>query len=214
MKSIGARAAVWIPVTLTFIACGYCEAADSDNPYKRARVGDWVSHVQTKEVAAMKLALTKTVKLTVKARDEQTATIVVEEEDPSSLVIDGIPQVQRSSHEVQIPLDQPFAAYADPLIGSMADPMFPEPKYSKVASGEERVTISGKAFACQWAETKMSAGSQNMGIEASGVNRSWYCPEIPLHGTARSETNVQTNLGGQEFQTRILMELKDFGQGQ
>jgi hypothetical protein len=214
MNSIRARAAFWIPVTLAFIACGFCEAADSDNPYRRARVGDWVSHVQTKEVAAMKLALTKTVKQTVKARDEKTATIVVEEEDPSSLVVDGVPRVQRSSYEVQIPLDQPFAVYADPLIGSMADPMLPEPKYSKAASGEEGVTVNGKTLACQWAETTMSAGSMDMGIEASGVNRSWYCPEIPLHGTAKSETNVQTNLAGQELQTRIVMELKDFGQSQ
>jgi len=50
------------------------------NPYQRARVGDWASHLQTKEVAAMNLNTRRTVKQTVKARDEKTATILVEEE--------------------------------------------------------------------------------------------------------------------------------------
>ena len=213
MKSVRAFSAVWILVTLAFLGCEQFMAAHVGNPYQRARVGDWASHLQTKEVAAMNLNTRRTVKQTVRARDEKTATILVEEEDPSSLVVDGVPQLVKSSYEVQIPLDQPFDAYADPLIGGMADPMLPEPKYSRAASGEERVTVAGKTFACEWVETRMSLGAEAMGIEASGVNKSWMCPEIPLHGTVKSETIVNMNLGGQKMQTRIVMELKDFGRG-
>lgn len=183
-------------VTVAFVAGGWCGAADVENPYKKAKVGDWVTYVQTTNMAAMNMKQSTTMKQTVKAKDEKEVTLQVEME------VNG----QKMSNEVKIALDQPY----DPNTTGMPKGM--DAKVEKIADGKESVTVAGKTYECQWTQVKVSM--KNQGMDMSGTTKSWICADVPLSGLVKSEGDMLVNAGGNEMKTQVTMELKDCGRGQ
>lgn len=181
---------------LAFVAGGLCNAADAENPYKKAKVGDWVSYVQTTNMVAMNMKTSVTVKQTVKAKDEKEVTLLVEAD------MNG----QKSSQEVKIPLDQPY----DPNTAGMPKEM--NAKVEKIADGKESVTVAGKAYDCQWTQVKVSMKNDQM--DMSGTTKSWVCSDVPLGGLLKSEGEMAVNVAGNAMKTQMTMEMKDCGRGQ
>jgi hypothetical protein len=173
---------------VAFVAGSWCGAADVENPYKKAKVGDWVAYSITT------MGQAQTMKQTVKAKDEKEITLIIEME------VMG----QKVKQETKIPLDQPY----DPVkAGSQ-----PDAKVEKVADGKETVTVAGKEYACQWYQVKMSMKAPTG--DMAGTGKSWICPDVPLSGLVKSEQDVEFNAGGQPMKMHMTMELKDCGQGQ
>ncbi len=181
---------------VAFVAGGWCGAADVENPYKKAKVGDWVSYTQTANMVAMNMKQSTTMKQTVKAKDEKEVTLLIEVD------VNG----NKVSNEVKIPLDQPY----DPNTAGMPKEM--DAKIEKIADGKESVTVAGKPYDCQWSEVKISMKSEGMDI--SGTSKSWTCADVPLSGLVKSEGDMSMNAGGNEMKTQITMELNDCGRGQ
>lgn len=185
-----------VMATVAFVAGGWCGAADAENPYKKAKVGDWICHVQTTEMAAMNMKQTMTMKQTVKAKDEKEITISVEIE------MNG----QKRTSETKIALDQVY----DPYTSGMPKGM--NAKVEKVADGKETITVAGKSFDCTWGQVKMTMKNEQM--DMAGDMKAWSCPDVPLHGLVKSESDMVVNAGGQQMKTHVVMELKDCGRGQ
>lgn len=210
MKRIIAAACLSLLVAPALLSGGLCRAAEADNPYKRAKVGDWVSYVTTTESDAMPGKQTTTVKQTVKARDEKEVTLLVEE--VNLMVAKGSDPVEnKGSRDVKISLDNPYYPHFDRSIGITDDGNV---AVIKVADGKESMTVAGKTLACQWTENSMSMKEKSEFMSASGTYKSWFCPEVPLHGVAKSDISMVVKMGeDMAIKSRILMELKDFGGG-
>jgi hypothetical protein len=182
---------------LAFATIGVCNAADTENPYKNAKVGDWVSYVQTANAAAMNMKTTVILKQKVKAKDEKEVTLAVETE------VDG---EKMPNSEIKIPLDQPFDQ------STVALPRAMNAKVEKIADGKESITVAGKSYDCQWCQVKVSMKNEQM--DMTGTAKSWVCAAVPLSGLVKSEAERAMTIGGNALKTQLTMELKDFGRGQ
>ena len=188
MKSVFAMLAM-----VMFVAGGVCSAAE--NPYKKAKVGDWVSYVQTTTAMNMSAPGHSYGKQTVKAKDDKVVTILIEVES------DG----QKSNREIKIPLDQPY----DPQTAGMPKDM--NAKVEKLADGSETITVSGRTFACQWTQVRIFVEGEQIGMT---VSKMWVCPNVPLGGMVKMESDMSLKTGGNTMKVHLQTEITDFGRGQ
>jgi len=153
-----------------------------------------VSYVQTTNMVAMNMKQTMTMKQTVKAKDDKEVTLLVE------MTALG----RNMSNEIKVPLDQPY----DPASNNMPK----NAKFEKIADGSETLKIGGKDYACTWMQGKiiMKDGT----TDVTGTSKTWSCPEVPLSGMVKMESQMTMNMGGQEMKTEMTMELQDCGRGQ
>ncbi len=147
----------------------------------KAQVGDWTS---------MKMAgpaFEMTLKQTLTAKDDTTATIKMEQKFGGK---DLPPQEQK------VPLSQ----LADPTkLAGKAD----QTKVEKLKSGKETLTVKGKKMECEWTEYKTTVDAGGKSFTSSV--KVWVSREIPLYGLAKLETEAM----GQ----KMTMETVDYGRG-
>jgi len=174
----------------TFVVGGLC-AAEMENPYKKAKVGDWVTYTSTTVMAGMPQKQIVTVKQTVKAKTEKEVTLLIESEMMG----------QKTQTESTISLVQPY----DPVKAGVRPGM----DVQKVAEGKESVTVAGKKYACTWYQIKMTM--KQGGGNISGLTKTWVSTDVPLGGMVKSESDMEINMGGQAMKTQVTMELKDCG---
>ena len=160
------------------------QAAD-ENPFKSAKVGDWVEFKQATQMAAGNMEAT--MKQTVTAKDEKTVTLKME---VSANGMKPPPQ------EVKIELDKPY----DPT-------QTPEnAKIEKLKEGDETITAGGKEYKCHWVQSKVTVDHEGTKFETE--SKSWISKDAPLGGLVKMEMEIKA------MGTKTLMELTGSGKGQ
>jgi hypothetical protein len=163
-------------------------AEDAENPYKTAKVGDWVEY--TSHTAGAGFSMESKSKQTVMAKTDKEVTIKIESEM----------QGQKNSQEQKIDLTKKF----DPNDMSTGMPGGMKPKVEKVKEGDEAVTIGGKKYDAHWVENKVTMEMQGAKIESD--TKSWISKDAPLGGLVKMEMNMSAGM-------KMTMELSGSGNG-
>jgi len=106
-----------------------------------------------------------TMRRTVTAKDAASVTMSME------MTVAGR---KMPAQTVRIPFDRPY----DPA----AKPGQPQGSVEKVAEGTETLTVGGKEYACQWIQSRHTAG------ERTTEGKVWICRDVPLGGLVKTDT--------------------------
>ncbi|HMP02360.1 MAG TPA: hypothetical protein PKD86_09070 [Gemmatales bacterium] len=169
--------AVWMAATLP------AHAQADDNPYRKAKVGQWV------EYSSDFGGQTMTMRQTVTAKDEKFVTVKTEMKmGPNAM----------PAQEQKISLEEPF----DPA--KMArNQNIPNAKIEtkQLDKSEDKIEVGGKTYTCT--RVKIQTNIEVSGQKIESVATIWTNPDVPLSGMVR----LQTETMGQSF----TMDLKGFG---
>jgi hypothetical protein len=179
--------AKWLVVLALAVFCVRLTAGEAENPFKKAKVGDWVSYTMATVASGQKNS--SNMKQTVKAKDEKEVTLLVENE------MNG----QKFGQEVKIPLDKPY----DPSTAMAANM---KAKVEKLGEGDENVTVGGKQYACHWIQMKVV-----MGANMTSTSKVWTCPDVPLGGMVKMEAQMQMKMGETSMDTTSTTEMTGAG---
>jgi hypothetical protein len=140
--------------------------AEDENPFKNAKVGDWVSYLMKVEMGdkVMKAEM----KQTVTAKTDKDVTF------DSVTTIDG---QESKGAPTTVKLDQKF----DPL-------QLPEgAKVKEVATGDEKLTVAGKSFDAKWRqiEVTIKVGEQDTTTKA----KVWTAATVPITTIVKLDTD-------------------------
>ncbi|MCE9530239.1 MAG: hypothetical protein K8T89_03755 [Planctomycetes bacterium] len=161
--------------------------ADEENPFKKAKVGDWASY--TMKTTAMGVNIDAEMKTTVTAKDDKEVTI------KTSLLLN---KMDIPGQESKIDLTKPY----DPT--STANlPKDANAKVEKTGEGDEEIEVGGKKYACKWMEMKITAKIMNTDFESKV--KVWMNKDVPLSGMVKMDMKSQIS--------NMTMELKDKGSG-
>jgi uncharacterized protein YpmS len=136
-------------------------AADEENPYKKAKVGDYATYKMTTKVAGT--SLEGTITQTISAKSDKEVTLKV----TGSLNGAEIP-----AQEQKIDLTKPF----DPTKSAL--PPGTEATVEKLKDGKEKIKAGGKEYETKWESYKVKAKANGMEIEAE--IKAWQSKDAPL----------------------------------
>jgi hypothetical protein len=154
-----------------------------DNPYKNAKVGDYVTYKVTTSVGEMKFDGT-TWKEVVTATDDKEATI------KTTSTLKG---KETASPTQKIDLTKPFD------IASAAMQVMKKGKFEKTAEGKEKIKIGDKTYECTWITGKVVADVN--GKKSESEIKAWKSKDVPLSGLVKMEMksdflNMQIEISG------------------
>lgn len=163
-------------------------AADDDNPYKNAKVGDFAKYKVTVSVAGMELGGEVTQAVTEKSDKELTLKV--------SGKVNGMAIPEQTQ---KIDLTKPF----DPTnLNQQA--LGKDMKVEKGKDGKEKLKIDGKEYETTWTKFKMT-GKAN-GLEIESDMKVWLSKDIP-GVLAKMESTM--SVAGQKMDMK--MELTESG---
>jgi hypothetical protein len=136
-------------------------AAEEENPYKKAKVGDYATYKMTTKIGNMTLEGTATQSVTAKDDKEATVKMV--------LKVNGM---EIPAQEQKIDLTKPY----DPTKTGL--PPGADVKVEKLKDGKEKIKAGGKEYECKWESFKISGTA--MGVEISGEVKVWQSKDMPL----------------------------------
>lgn len=137
-------------VVLAFVAAPFAIAADEENPYKKAKVGDFATYKMTTKIAGLNIE--GTVTQTVTAKDDKEATI------ETTANVNGMEQpAQKQTIDLTKPFDVTKA-------GNL--PAGAQVKVEKLKDGTEKVKVGGKEYASKWETYKLKMSAMGMDFEA------------------------------------------------
>jgi hypothetical protein len=125
-------------------------AADEENPYKKAKVGDYATYKMTTKIAGLNIE--GTVTQTIIAKDDKEATV----ETTGNVGGMDIP-----SQKQTIDLTKPF----DPAKASQL-PAGADVTVEKLKDGTEKLKVGGKEYDTKWETYKMKLKAMGMDLEA------------------------------------------------
>ena len=160
-------------------------AAEAENPYKNAKVGDTLSYKMTVKNPAMNIDGTMTQTITEKTDKEVTVKTVTK--------MFGKDQPAQTT---KIDTSKEFDPAATGAKGGKAE---------KTSDGKEKVKVGDKEYDCTWVSYKVSPPAGAPGGFASETElKVWMCKDIP--GMVKMTAN--TKVMNQE--TGITMELTEY----
>jgi len=146
---------------LALAAAPCASGADEENPYKKAKVGDFAAYKMTTKVGGFNVE--GTVTQTVAAKDDKEVTI----KTSGKVMGMDIP-----SQEQKIDLTKPY----DPTKAAL--PPGTEAKVEKLKDGTEKLKAAGKEYDCKWETYKIKAKAGGQEIEADV--KAWMSKDLPL----------------------------------
>lgn len=147
------------------------QAPEGENPYRKAKVGDWVDYKMTGP------NMQGSTKMTVVAKDDKELTYQV----AGKFAFNGSEMVA-PIQKLKIDLVKSY----DPVI---ADNMKQnDVKFEKLGEGTEKIKIGDKEYDTKW--TKMRTTSTVNGVTVVGEYKMWFCKDVPLSGMVRMETET------------------------
>lgn len=172
-------------VALLALIASEFSAADEENPFRKAKVGDYAKY--------------STVLLTggaeVKGARVQTVTAASEKEVTLKTVTEiGGKEVPNKRPDQKIDLSKPFDPAADDFTAGT--------KWEKLKQGKEKVKVNGKEYECDWATYKPVAPGK---ADPTGELKVWTCPDVPF--VVRRSLTMKFN--GNEL--HYTVELTEFG---
>jgi hypothetical protein len=148
-----------------------CRAADPENPFKKAAVGDWASYKVTEESGGRTQEVI--VRRTVSAKDEKEVTLKV------TVTVND--QVMRGA-DMKIDLTKAF----DPTrFYHLSEGVQKEVK--NVDDGKETVTIGKKEYECNWTTITVTAKNPTKNAEVRFDYKVWVNADVPLGGVVKME---------------------------
>ncbi|HJZ93755.1 MAG TPA: hypothetical protein VKE40_22965 [Gemmataceae bacterium] len=163
--------------------------ADEENPYKKAKVGDYATYKTTMKFAGMTLEGTMTQTVTAKSEKEATVTITTK--------MNGMDFPERKQ---TIDLTKPY----DPLKVTSDLPAGVEAKVEKLKDGTEKLKVGDKSYDCKWETFKMKAKAAGLEIDTDA--KVWQSKDTPLQLV---KMEVTGEFGGQKM--AMEMELSETG---
>ena len=163
-------------------------AADDENPYKSAKVGDYATYKLTVSVAGMDIAGTMTQTVTEKTDKEVTLKVAAK--------VNGMAVPEQTT---KIDLTKPFdPTKLNQQVGGA------DMKVEKGKEGKEKIKVDGKEYETTWTSFKVT-GKAN-GLEIDSDMKVWLSKDIP-GVLARMESKMK--VAGQTMDMK--MELTETG---
>jgi len=156
----------------------------ADNPYKRAKVGEWVEFSMVSETMGSKTEM-KT-KQTVVAKDDVSVTL---------RIVASMMGREMPPQETKIMLDTPY----QPFVQGNSDA-----KVTLLGEGEETITVDGKSYQCHWAKAKVVA-TKPAAIEST--SQAWSSKDVPLGGMVKMESDSVMTMNGKTMKSKMTMRL-------
>ena len=144
--------------------------AGDDNPYKKAKIGDWIEYRLTGTMQG-------TTKMTVVAKDDKEVSLEVTGTYSFMGMETAVPkQIQK------IDLTKGYDAI------SAANLKSNNTKIDKVGEGTEKLKVGGKEFETKWKRLKSTTDVQ--GTTVVNEFKMWFSKDAPLGGLVRMDTTA------------------------
>ena len=158
--------ASWVALSLVVAVMGLARAED-DNPYKTAKVGDWIEY--TTALKGDAVSFDGSMRQTVLAKTDSECTLEIAMKTPAG----------EYKQQQKINLNEKF----DPRKqgDSKAD-------VKELEKGEETITAGGKSLKTQWTKYEVTSKS---GPLQSMIGKAWVCKDVPLGGMVKAEQDIK-----------------------
>jgi len=173
----------WTLAALLAVSFAVRAADEVENPFKDAKVGDWVKYKQAVNAGGMKMDAE--LKQTVTAKTDTEVTVELE------MTMAGNPPGKSS---IKIPLDKKYEPYKQPGMDA---------EVKELGKGEEKVTVGGKTYDAKWVQVEVINKAQ--GAEMKSTVKVWTVATVPVGGLVKMDGDM---MGG-----KVTMELVEFGNG-
>ena len=183
------NARLFAAVLAVALAPFVARAADEENPYKKAKVGDYATYKMTTKL--MGLNLEGTITQTVTGKTDKEATLEI----TGKVMGMDIPAQKQT-----IDLTKPF----DPAKASGPLPPGTEAKVEKLKEGKEKVKVGSKEYDTKWETFKMKMKAGGMDIEAE--MKVWQTAELNIPVV---KMEMATEVSGQKME--MQMEMTEMG---
>jgi hypothetical protein len=157
-----------------------------DNPFRKAKVGDYVTYKMTTKI--MDKAIDGTMKQLVTAKSDSEATI------KTTATVLGM---EASAQEEKIDLTKPYDPAKAALSGNEKG------KFEKTGEGKEKIKLGDKTYDCTYLKGKVAA--EAAGIKIDSEVKMWFSSAVPLGGLVKME--MKSNFAN------LTMEFSGSGQG-
>jgi hypothetical protein len=149
----------------------------TENPYKKAKVGDYVSYKMTTAFAGQNIEATMKQSVTAVSDTEVTVKIA------TMLMGMDLP-----AQTTKIDLTKPY----DPIgVASKG-----KGKFEKKGEGKEKIKVGDKTYDCNWISGKMVAEAMGKTIESD--IKVWFSKSVPLAGMVKMD--MKSNLANVDLE--------------
>lgn len=176
-----------LTVAIAFAIAPYAIAAETENPYKKVKVGEFATYKLTMNLGGMEVE--GSVTQTVAAKTDKEVTLKV------SMKSNGL---DLPAQEHKIDLTKPY----DPLKATL--PAGTEVKVEKLKDGKEKLKAAGKEYDTTWEKVKTKMTMNGMEIESEA--KIWQSKDLPLL-IVKMEMSME--FAGMKVETK--MELTETG---
>jgi hypothetical protein len=148
------------------LAQGARSQEKAENPFKDAKVGDYVTYKMTMSIMGKETE--GTIKETVTAKSAKEVTLK------------SVNNVSKGeSAPEKIDLTMPFDPVASFTRGDK------DAKFAKSGEGDEKIKVGDKTYECHWIAGKLtqSAGDQKVEMDV----KMWFSKSVPLSGMVKME---------------------------
>jgi hypothetical protein len=149
------------------------QGADKENPWKDAKVGDWVEHKMSGTGFESKTKMTVVAKSDKEVTYEVVATFTAMGKEMSA-----------PAQKVTIDLTKDYEKISEDNLKDK------NTKIEKLGEGTEKLKIGDKEYDTKWTQLKSTTTVNNM--EFKTETKTWYSKDVPLNGLVRMDTVVGT----------------------
>lgn len=167
-------------------------AAQDDNPFKAAKVGDWTSYKLTAGFAGQNID--GDMRMTVTEKDDKTATVEM---------VATVLGMKSPAQKITIDLTKPYDPSGLVGVGQGGVPKGLDVK--KAGEGKEKIKLGDKEYESTWARMTMKGNAQGVAID--GEAKVWIAKAAPLSGMVKMETKMMV------MNMAITMKLELSGSG-
>ena len=148
-------------------------AADTDNPFKKAKAGDWAEYRMTAPNYEGKT------KMTIVTASDKEVVYQVE------AAFTAFGQTQTAPvQKITVDLSQPYDAISAANMKQMGVTM------EKVAEGTEKLKVGDKELDTKWTKSKYTSTAG--GVTVVSEYKMWFCKDVPVSGLVRMDSTVGT----------------------
>jgi uncharacterized protein YpmS len=173
---------------LVLVAAPFAVAAEEENPYKKAKVGDFATFKMVTKVAGLNIEGTVTQSVT--AKDDKEVTI------KTTVNANGM---DFPAQEQKIDLTKPF----DPTKAGNLPPGA-QAKVEKLKDGTEKIKVAGKEYSTKWETYKLKMTQMGMDFEAE--MKVWQTKDLNI---PMVKMEMTADVMGNKME--VVMELTETG---
>jgi len=177
-------------LVLALLSPAGADEKDRENPFKKAKVGEWVEYKTSTAVGDNKA--------------EGTARVFVAAKNDKEALLRSVGRVggkEVAAPDQKIDLSKPFDPFAAVNLPKGADV-----RITKAGEGKEKVKAGGKEYDCVWQKVTILGRAE--GADFNGEATIWTSADAPLTGMVKMEMSGKVALN---TPFKMTMELMDSG---